>query len=241
MDVDDFTICVGTFGGNEWVQLAEDRAMPSARAQGVEVIHRHAPTLARARNECVALTRTEMVVHLDADDELEPGYIEAMAASSGDVRVPQVSCYRDGAPIAGGVFMPFVNRRHRRMHDCDGDCLRYGSWIVVGAAVRKALVEEIGGWKEWDAYEDFCLWQRCWLAGAEIVRTPDALYRQHLREGSRNHTLPPERMNEIHEEIEQANRVSREDGWAKPSVAEALQAIAGNTNAALGALGVKVA
>ena len=216
MDLSDFTICIGTFGSFEWEDLAHERAVPSAQAQGVPVVAVHSGTLAEARNACLERAETEFVIHLDADDELEPGYIEAMAASTGDVRVPRVSCYRDGTPIAGGVFMPFINRRHRRTHDCEADCLRFGSWIVVGAAVRKRLVEEVGGWREWDAYEDFDLWQRCWLAGAEIVRTPDALYRQHLRDGSRNHFLSPERMNEIHEEIEQANGVSREDGWVKP-------------------------
>jgi glycosyltransferase involved in cell wall biosynthesis len=209
--VEDFTICIGTFGGNDWVQLADSRAVPSAKAQGCKVIHRHASTLARARNDCVALADTEFVVHLDADDELEPGYIEALAAAQGDMRVPGVRCVRDGRHA--GTFMPQV---YRHRHACSGDCLQFGNWIVVGAGVRRQLVLDVGGWLEWEVYEDFCLWQRSWLAGAEIVAVPDALYRQHLREGSRNHSLPAERMNQVHEEIERHNGVSREPGWVKP-------------------------
>ncbi|HET7588600.1 MAG TPA: glycosyltransferase family 2 protein [Solirubrobacterales bacterium] len=221
MGVEDFTICVGTFGGNEWMQLADKRAVPSAEAQGCRVVHRHASTLARARNDCIALADTEFVIHLDADDELEPGYIEALAGAEGDVRVPRVTCWRDGRPSRRGVFMPFVNREHRRRHQCVGDCLQFGSWIVVGAGVRRQLVLDVGGWREWEVYEDFDLWQRCWLAGAEIVAVPDALYRQHLRKGSRNHSLPRERMDEVHREIERANGVSREPGWVKPQRAVA--------------------
>jgi glycosyltransferase involved in cell wall biosynthesis len=214
--LEDFTICIGTFGTSEWVHLAHERAVPSAEAQGCKVIHRHAPTLARARNDCVALADTDFVVHLDADDELEPGYIEAMAGAKGDLLAPRVSCWREGRPIRAGVFMPYVNKRHERRHACEADCLREGNWLVVGAGVRKALVEHVGGWREWDVYEDFDLWQRCWLAGAEIAAVHDAIYRQHLRQGSRNHSLSRERMNEVHEEIERANGVSREPGWVKP-------------------------
>lgn len=217
MGLEDWTICIGTYGSSDWMYLADERAIPSAEAQGCEVIHRHGSTLAQARNTAVALARTEFVVHLDADDELEPGFIEALDAGRGDVRVPRVSCYRDGQPITRGIFMPYVNRDHRGEHQCTGDCLRYGNWILVGAGVRRSLVQEVGGWREWDCYEDFDLWQRCWLAGAEIVATPDALYRQHLRHGSRNHSLPRERMDEVHEEIERANGVSREPGWEKPA------------------------
>lgn len=214
----DVTIAIGTYGDQEWLRLANERALPSAEAQGVPVIHRHGTTLAQARNEALALVETEFVVNLDADDELEPGYVKAMLAAEGDVRVPRVSCYREGRPIRGGVFMPRV-WRHR--HDCTADCLQFGSWIVVGAAIRTELARRIGGWREYEVYEDFDLFQRLWLAGADIQRVPKAVYRQHLREGSRNHSLPKARMNAIHEEIERANGVSRDPGWVKPEAVAA--------------------
>ena len=47
-------------------------------------------TLAQARNEIIARTNTEFLILLDADDELEPGYVAAMARGSADIRVPRV-------------------------------------------------------------------------------------------------------------------------------------------------------
>src|SRR5436190_22016125 len=84
------TVVIGTFGSEAWCELARVRAIPSAEAQGVEVVHIHGATLAAARNAGLELVESEWVVHLDADDELAPGYVEAMLAGSADVRSPML-------------------------------------------------------------------------------------------------------------------------------------------------------
>jgi glycosyltransferase involved in cell wall biosynthesis len=187
----DVSVIVGTFGPPEWVKLAHDRAIPSAEALGVPVVHRHAASLARARNDGAALARTEWLCFLDADDELTPGYFEAMAAAIADLRCPAVS-YVTGRRVADPKLWP----------ECD---LRDGNYLLIGTLVRKELFEAVGGFKTWPLYEDWCLWQRCWKAGASIEQVPDAVYRAHIRPQSRNREPSRQEKHRWHREIREAN------------------------------------
>lgn len=183
MDPVSFAVTVGvaTFGGPEWPALAESRAIPSARALGVPVIHVHSASLHEARNEVLAQTETEFLVNLDADDELEAGYITAMAAGTADVRAPAVRYVRGRA-----AYPPQVPRVAGHQHSCAADCLPYGNWLVVGAAVRAELLREVGGWRDFPWGEDWDVWARCWKAGATFEAVPGAIYRAHVRAKSRN-------------------------------------------------------
>lgn len=194
------TVVVATFGSQVWSRLALRRAIPSARTFGVPVIHEHCSTLAEARNAGLAKVETEWVIHLDADDELEPGYIEAMADGSADCRVPSVryifSRFRtDGEPI--------VPRVAGHDHECVGECLRYGNWCVVGSAVRAEMARSVGGWEEFGWSEDWAMWARCWKAGASFEAIPEAVYRAYKRPGSRNRQ-PRSKTIDWHRQIEAA-------------------------------------
>ena len=196
-------VAVATYGGAEWVELAQARAVPSARDQA-PTFHFHGATLAAARNS--ALRRLwpwfEWLVYLDADDELTPGYVDALAAGWADIRAPAVQ-YVQG-PLERPPYVPRV-AGHR--HDCEAECLREGNYIVIGAMVRSALLVQAGGWREWRCYEDFDLWQRCWLNGATVESIPEAVYRAHARPDSRNRGPSMETKNAVHREIERANGI----------------------------------
>jgi hypothetical protein len=58
-----------------------------------------------------------------------------------------------------------------------------GNYIVIGAMHRLEQFHRVGGFYDWPAWEDWCLWIRCWLDGAEIVPVPEAIYRVHVCEG----------------------------------------------------------
>ena len=176
----DVTVAIGTYGDLSWLDTAR-RAIVSAAAQA-PVIHEHRGTLAEARNAALDQVETEWVIHLDADDELAPGYIEAMAAADGDLRAPQVQYLGPG--ITRPPYFPHVWGHER--HDCEGACLPQGNWIVIGAAVRTGLLRRAGGWQNEGLYEDWSAWLRCWLAGGAIGRAPDAVYLAHVRPDSRN-------------------------------------------------------
>jgi len=178
----DVTVAVATFGEERWPQLARERAIPSAEALGVPVVHAHRATLHAARNAVLDDVQTEWVVHLDADDELEAGYVDAMAAGTADVRAPAVRyVYSNGR--ADWPRMPHVAGHN---HDCVAECLPHGNWLVIGAAVRVELARRVGGWRDFPWSEDWDMWVRCYRAGATFEAVPKAIYRAHVRPDSRN-------------------------------------------------------
>lgn len=190
------TVVVATFGGSEWEQLANDLAIPSAEDLGVRVIHAHAGALHDARNLGLEDVQTEWVCFLDADDELEAGYFDAMSKGTADVRAPSVAYVRNTRRQA--PYVPKVAGHH---HDCAAGCLMDGNWLVVGSVARTDLVREVGGWRDWPMYEDWDLWARCWLAGATIEAIPAAVYRAHVRADSRNRGPSLQEKHATHQDI----------------------------------------
>ena len=197
----DVTVVVATFGSDSWRRLARTRAIPSAQALRVPVVEAHAGTLHDARNEGLAQVDTEFVCHLDADDELEPGYFDSMESSGADLRVPSVR-YVTGGRRRGPVRMLSVAGHE---HGCTGGCLRWGNWLVVGTVARTSIVRMAGGWRDFDWSEDWDLWVRCWQAGASIEPVPGAVYRAHVRANSRNRAPAREAKLAAHRAIAEAN------------------------------------
>jgi glycosyltransferase involved in cell wall biosynthesis len=198
---DTTTIVIGTFGGDDWKRLARGRAIPSAMAQGCRVVHVHADTLHDARNTALDQVETPWVIHLDADDELEPGYVANMMSADGDVRAPMVRYVQRGRAVS----RPRFPRVAGHSHECSGDCLPYGNWIVIGAAVRTDLVRQVGGWRDFVWSEDWDMWLRCYLSGAEVRRARRAIYRAHVRSGSRNRSRTSDERLAAHRAIAAAN------------------------------------
>jgi glycosyltransferase involved in cell wall biosynthesis len=202
-----FTVVVGTYGAPFWEALARERAIPSAQPQA-KVIHVHGEDLASARNEGLARVRTSFVVFLDADDELEPGYIKEMKRGKADFRVPAVRLVYHYGPTT-----PHVPKVWNHRHACVGDCLKDGNWLVIGTGSRTAAVREAGGFdSRWPVYEDYDLWQRCWINGSTFEQRPKAIYRSYRAKASRNNSMSTKRRNRIHEQIDVANGVRRPDG-----------------------------
>lgn len=201
----DVTVAVATYGQRWWQRLAQSRAIPSAEALGVPVVHRHADTLHDARNGALAGVDTEWVIFLDADDELEPGYVAAMAAGTADVRAPSVRYVRSGPRLARNTVPARMPTVAGHGHACEAACLEWGNWLVVGAMVRAELVRKVGGWRDFPWSEDWDLWVRCWQAGASVEAVPAAVYRAHVRPGSRNRAPSREARLEAHRAIARAN------------------------------------
>lgn len=201
----DVTVVVGTFGDERWVNLAQTRAIPSAKALGVPVVHVHGRSLHEARNAAIKRVRTEFLCALDADDELEPGFFQGIeAAGHADVRAPSVRYVSDRGhrPVfgeqPGQAVMPRV---WGHSHQCEGACLAFGNWIVIGAVARTQVLRDVGGFRDWDVFEDWDCWVRCWLAGATFLAAPGAVYRAHASPNSRNRSGSPESRMDAHRAI----------------------------------------
>lgn len=193
-----FSILIGTHGEARWAELAWDRAYSSADTQGaMEVIIRHEPkaSLAVVRNRMAKDSIGEMLVFLDADDELAPGYIDAMRTQVA-ARPGQVWTESGPRPVRSSELRPhhllvpavqYVNGDR----ETEPAVPQQGRWpqlneCVIGTAVPRSLFFNVGGFRELPSLEDYDLWLRCWDAGAKLTYVTDAVYRAFVSEEGRN-------------------------------------------------------
>jgi len=166
------SVVVATCGGQEWADLAASWAVPSVEGQGAdEVVVRHYPDcgVAEARNRAVEEATGDWVIHLDADDQLCDGYVDAMRAAHASV-------------TGDALFVPALG-----LCDPDGVCLtapRIPDWdrwpdlncCVIGTMVPRALLLEVGGFPPDPVFEDYAAFLAMAARGARLVPVPDAVY-----------------------------------------------------------------
>lgn len=171
-------VVIPIFGREEeWAKLAA-RAVQSVKDQSwpCEWIYSVGGTLADARNHGAEFFKDkEWLIFLDADDELDSEYVGHMLAGTGDVRWPStLGVYEDGSEDPFPVLLqPKQN-------------MLLGNHMVIGSMIRQELFHEVGGFRELPILDDWDCWIRCWLMGAEFQPCSRAIYRVHVRPGSRN-------------------------------------------------------
>jgi len=208
------SVCVATYGDPEWAELARRRAVPSARvaqarigrAGGAGVYRMHVPggTLAQARNQIGEFAEGDWLCFLDADDELEPGYLAAMGRAWASLaladRLLGAEVATESGPrptrlgeLAGpALLVPAVQYVDEDGGETAAEIPAWGrplheiNCAVVGTLVPRDLFLAVGGFPEEPIYEDWALWLACVRAGAELVPVPDAVYRAWRRPASRN-------------------------------------------------------
>jgi glycosyltransferase involved in cell wall biosynthesis len=174
----DIGVVVCTFGDrDEWWPLV-CRAADSVVNQTVPprtIRWIHDKSLQQARNKALFHLDTEWVIFLDADDELDEHYIEAMMAGSGDIRQPSTLGIQNGVPDDYPVLL---SRRD----------LYEGNYIVIGAMCRTQAAMAIGGFRDLPVLEDWDFWIRMVLTGNKVEPCPDAIYKVHVNPQGRNNT-----------------------------------------------------
>lgn len=216
----DVSVVISTFGSQQWEHMAKVRAIPSANQFGVPVIYNHGPSLYEARNAGLNQVKTEYVCHLDADDELDSRFFNEISKFEGDLRAPSVLYTRNSSRRythrrGQGGDLARLPKVAGHVHDCIPDCLETGNYLVVGTVARTELLQSIGGWRSYPVYEDFDLWQRCWIAGATIVTVPKAVYIAHTTGRGRNNSYPINKRRLVHYEIAKTNLPDRNWEWLR--------------------------
>lgn len=175
------SVVVGTFGDiTRWGPLA-DRALASLAVQTVEprdIQHIHERTLAGARNRGALSAKGEWLCFLDADDELDSHYIEAMQAVAATATGPALL-----QPATLGVVNGVEDSEPVIIPERP---LREANYMVIGTLVRRDQFLRVNGFRELPVAEDWDLWCRCRIDGAPTIPVPDAVYRVHVNTESRN-------------------------------------------------------
>jgi GT2 family glycosyltransferase len=172
--------CVACVGA----QLPSLDGVPYVAAHLIGIDHARAG-VAATLNQLWPGAASEWVAVLADDDLLDPDYLRTVfsVASwgtstdsrlfSGDYGIYYTYCRVQGA---GWSFnRPF-----------DADALRQANYIPATAVIRRALLEELGGWREYPGkagLEDWELWLRALDAGARFrcIRQIKWTYRFHGR------------------------------------------------------------
>lgn len=131
--------------------------------------------LPAARNAGIAAGSGEFIVPLDADDELEPGYLEVMVAAL--EAHPDAAYAHCWARLFGDVDAIWVPRPFNRYWQ------RLSNGIVGCVLLRRSAWEAVGGYDETmrRGHEDWELWLRLDAAGWDQVRVNQPLFRYRKR------------------------------------------------------------
>jgi glycosyltransferase involved in cell wall biosynthesis len=175
--MENLTILICAHGDSKWRDLAYSRAFPSASEQALTLVcYEPGATLSEVRNAAAAEAETEWLCFLDADDELDFGYVDAMKRhAAGDCLLAPAVKYIDPRRATAPAGLPNEPGDMRNINRC-----------VIGTLIRRITFWEQGGFSEWPCYEDWDLFLGAHLCGVPIVYVPDAVYKAHVSPGGRN-------------------------------------------------------
>jgi glycosyltransferase involved in cell wall biosynthesis len=186
------SVCIATYGSEDWHDLAWSRAYPSAMEQGaleVNCFHDPEGSIASVRNELARTAKGEWLCFLDADDELAPGYLGAMK------RAYEQERGTDGGSLLLTPAVSYVHKGRPKPPKFWPECdFTTGNWVVIGTLVRRDFFTEVGGFRDFaHGLEDWNLWARCVRAGARVVKVRSAVYLAHWNSRSKHMKLAANR------------------------------------------------
>ena len=184
-------VVIASYGDRSAWNTMAVRALNSVCLQTLppdEVYRIHRNSLHEARNEGALALSTEYVCFLDCDDELEPDYLRSMMSiptQTGKMylRYPMVRYVSESMENRGRTPAPIA---------LPSRPLWQGNFLVIGTVIKRDLFIRAEGFRDIHAYEDWDLWLRCWILGADPVLVRGAIYKAWRRRGSRNAVAMPQ-------------------------------------------------
>jgi len=168
-------VVVATCGNDDWAELALKRAVPSVLPIGPDqlIVHHQAKAnVCHSRNVAARAALTDWLLFLDADDELSPGYIDAMRSfmrmSEPELLLAPYVIYV--APNGTRTAAHIPNAGHwPNMNDS-----------VTATMIRRTTFERLGGWhQDYWPWSDWELWLRAEEHGVGRIHVPGAVYIAH--------------------------------------------------------------
>jgi glycosyltransferase involved in cell wall biosynthesis len=152
-------------------------------ARGLAVLRTPNRGVASARNCGVKAARGRYILPLDADDLIEPDYLEkAIRLLEDNSEVAVVSCDAELFGETSGV---------RRLPDFSSERLLSENLLFASALFRKSDWQAVGGyctafrfgWEDWD------FWIAMTRRGGKVVRIAEPLLKYRIRSNSRDRSM----------------------------------------------------
>jgi glycosyltransferase involved in cell wall biosynthesis len=175
--------------------LERIRATPGVRAGRVQLLAQANGGVARARNAGAARAGGRFLVFLDADDQLEPAYVErclaALEAAPATVAYAYTQMRYFGA--AEGIYRSKPFGRWKLIR---------GNFINASALVRREAFEAVGGFDAgMTGHEDHALWVAMLARGWGGVFVPEPLIRYRRHQAASRNTLTRARLRQLHADV----------------------------------------
>lgn len=176
-------LCVDDGSTDNTVSILEDWSQRDSRFVLVKKTHQG---VIQAANTGLALCRTPLIVRMDADDRCHPDRIRLQREYLLDnPAVAVVGSLVNGFPAetVGEGFKLYYDWLNSLVthEDISREIFIESPLANPSTAFRKSWIDQVGGYQDHGWPEDYDLWLRLYLAGAQFAKIPQVLleWREH--------------------------------------------------------------